>query len=106
MAIGIGMFLGFRFPENFNQPYRARNITEFWRRWHITLSSWFRDFLFIPLEYKLARYGQPSSAPAGRSQGIWTRFGNAMTKGPWRTAFNLLVVFTLCGFWHGAAWTF
>lgn len=80
MAIGLGKMMGFTFPENFNQPYRARNITEFWRRWHMTLSSWFRDYLYIPLG------------------------GNR--KGPWRTYFNLFVVFILCGLWHGAAYTF
>jgi len=106
MAIGIGRFLGFRFPENFNQPYRSRNITEFWRRWHITLSSWFRDFLFIPLEYKLARSAQPPPAESGWFHRLAARFGSVIGKGPWRTSFNLLVVFSLCGFWHGAAWTF
>lgn len=80
MAIGLGKMMGFTFPENFNQPYRAKNITEFWRRWHMTLSSWFRDYLYIPLG------------------------GNR--KGPWRTYFNLFMVFILCGLWHGAAYTF
>jgi len=80
MAIGIGKFFGFNLPENFNQPYRSKNITEFWRRWHMTLSRWLRDFLYIPLG------------------------GNR--KGTARTYFNLLVVFLLCGLWHGAAWTF
>jgi alginate O-acetyltransferase complex protein AlgI len=80
MAIGLGKALGFDFPENFNQPYRARNITEFWRRWHMTLSRWFRDYVYIPLG------------------------GNR--RGPWRTYRNLVVVFFLCGLWHGAAYTF
>jgi alginate O-acetyltransferase complex protein AlgI len=80
MAIGLGKMMGFTFPENFNQPYRARSITEFWRRWHMTLSNWFRDYLYIPL---------------GGSRA-----------GPWRTYFNLFVVFLLCGLWHGAAYTF
>lgn len=80
MAIGLGKMMGFTFPENFNQPYRARNITEFWRRWHMTLSNWFRDYLYIPLG------------------------GNR--KGPARTYFNLFVVFFFCGLWHGAAYTF
>lgn len=80
MAIGLGKFFGFQFPENFDQPYRSKNITEFWLRWHITLSSWFRDFLFIPL--------------------------GANRKGELRTYLNLLIVFCLCGLWHGAAWTF
>lgn len=80
MAIGLGKMMGFNFPENFDQPYRARNITEFWRRWHMTLSRWFRDYLYIPLG------------------------GNRA--GPWRTYFNLFMVFFFCGLWHGAAYTF
>lgn len=80
MAIGLGKMMGFNFPENFNQPYRSTSVTEFWRRWHMTLSGWFRDYLYIPLG------------------------GNR--KGPWRTYFNLFTVFVLCGFWHGAAYTF
>ena len=80
MAIGIGHMLGFNYPRNFNQPYSARSITEFWRRWHMSLSSWFRDYLYIPL-------------------------GGNRTK-PLRNYLNLSVVFLLCGLWHGAAWTF
>jgi len=80
MAIGLGFVLGFKFPRNFNYPYISRSITEFWRRWHISLSSWFRDYVYIPLG------------------------GNR--NGPVRTYFNLLVVFLLCGLWHGAAWSF
>lgn len=80
MAIGLGKMMGFTFPENFNQPYRAHSITEFWRRWHMTLSTWFRDYLYIPLG------------------------GNR--KGAGRTYFNLFVVFFFCGLWHGAAYTF
>ena len=80
MAIGLGRFFGFHFPENFNQPYRSQNVTEFWRRWHMTLSRWFRDFLWFPLG-------------ANRKPGF-------------RAYFNLFIVFLLCGFWHGAAWTF
>jgi alginate O-acetyltransferase complex protein AlgI len=80
MAIGLGKLLGFDFPENFDQPYRSQNITEFWRRWHMTLSRWFRDYLYIPLG------------------------GNR--EGPWRTYRNLLLVFFLCGLWHGAGYTF
>jgi len=72
--------LGFNFPENFNQPYRSRSITEFWRRWHMTLSRWFRDYVYIPLG------------------------GNR--EGPWHTYRNLMIVFALCGLWHGAASTF
>ena len=80
MAIGLGRMLGFRFLENFNYPYISRSIKEFWRRWHISLSSWFRDYLYIPLG------------------------GNK--KGRLRTYQNLLIVFCLCGLWHGASWTF
>jgi len=80
MAIGLGRMFGFRFLENFDYPYIARSVREFWRRWHISLSSWFRDYLFIPL---------------GGSRGSTGR-----------TYFNLLLVFFLCGLWHGASWTF
>lgn len=80
MAIGLGRMLGFTFPENFNYPYFAKSIQDFWRRWHISLSSWFRDYLYIPLG-------------GGR--------GN-----PVRVYFNLVLVFFLCGLWHGASWTF
>ncbi len=80
MAIGLGYMLGFKFPRNFNTPYSAQSVSLFWRRWHMTLSEWFRDYLYIPLG------------------------GNR--HGPWRTIFNLWLVFILCGFWHGAALTF
>lgn len=80
MAIGIGKMFGFKFLENFNYPYIARSVSEFWRRWHISLSSWFRDYVYIPLG------------------------GNR--KGPWKTYRNLLIVWTITGFWHGASWTF
>ena len=80
MAIGLGRIMGFEFPENFNQPYRAKNVTEFWRRWHMTLSRWFRDYVYIPLG------------------------GNK--KGNLITLINLVIVFILCGLWHGAAYTF
>ncbi len=80
MAIGLGMLFGFKFPENFNRPYSAISITDFWRRWHITLGRWFRDYLYIPLG------------------------GNQKSTG--RTCLNLTVVFILCGLWHGANWTF
>ncbi|SFU88675.1 MBOAT family O-acyltransferase [Pseudoduganella namucuonensis] len=80
MAIGIGHMIGFSYPPNFDRPYSARSITEFWRRWHISLSSWFRDYVYIPLG------------------------GNRLA--PWRTYANLAIVFLLCGLWHGAAWTF
>lgn len=80
MAIGIGLMLGFVFPENFNYPYISKSIREFWRRWHITLSTWFRDYLYIPLG------------------------GNRVSE--YRNYMNLVVVFVLCGLWHGANWTF
>jgi alginate O-acetyltransferase complex protein AlgI len=80
MAIGLGAMMGFHFLENFNYPYISRSIQEFWRRWHISLSNWFRDYLYIPLG------------------------GNRC--GPWRNYFNLVAVFFLCGLWHGASWCF
>ena len=80
MAIGISRIIGFDLPENFDMPYISTSITEFWRRWHITLSSWLRDYLYIPLG------------------------GNR--KGPWRTYLNLFLTMLLGGLWHGAGWTF
>src|SRR6185437_14870326 len=80
MAIGLGIAFGFSLPRNFRRPYASASITEFWRRWHISLSSWFRDYLYIPL---------------GGNRGA-----------PWQTWRNLVIVFLLCGLWHGAAWTF
>ncbi|MEM7728135.1 MAG: MBOAT family O-acyltransferase, partial [Pseudomonadota bacterium] len=80
MAIGLGRVFGFEFPRNFEHPYSSASFQEFWRRWHMTLSRWFRDYLYIPL---------------GGSRG-----------GEVRTYGNLLVVFILCGLWHGASWTF
>src|SRR5262249_37119911 len=80
MAIGLARMFGFRFPENFAYPYIASSVTEFWRRWHISLSTWFRDYLYIPL--------------GGSRRGLG------------RTGMNLLTVFILCGLWHGASWAF
>ena len=80
MAIGLGRMFGFDIPENFNFPYISRSIREFWRRWHISLSQWFRDYLYIPLG------------------------GNRISET--RTYFNLFVVFFLTGLWHGASWNF
>ncbi len=80
MAIGLGRMLGFQLPENFARPYSAHSITDFWRRWHMSLSRWFRDYVYIPL---------------GGNRG-----GTALT---YR---NLVTVFLLCGLWHGASWTF
>jgi alginate O-acetyltransferase complex protein AlgI len=80
MAIGLGLILGFTFPRNFRLPYTAQSITEFWRRWHISLSSWLRDYLYIPL--------------GGSRNGALCTYR------------NLATVFVLCGLWHGAGWTF
>src|SRR5215831_6851224 len=80
MAIGLGRMFGFHFLENFNYPYISQSLTEFWHRWHISLSNWFRDYLYIPLG------------------------GNRIS--PRRTYLNLVIVFFLCGLWHGAAWNF
>jgi len=80
MAIGLGRIFGFRFPENFRWPYVATSVTTFWRRWHISLSTWFRDYLYIPLG------------------------GNRVN--PARRYGNLVIVFFLCGLWHGASWNF
>jgi alginate O-acetyltransferase complex protein AlgI len=80
MAIGLARLFGFEFKANFDYPYTARSVTEFWRRWHISLSSWFRDYLYIPL---------------GGNRG-----------GAARTYFNLATIFFLCGLWHGASWAF
>ena len=80
MAIGMGKMLGFNFNENFNYPYISKSITEFWRRWHISLSTWFRDYVYIPLG------------------------GNRCSR--LRHIFNILVVWTLTGLWHGASWNF
>ncbi|MGA2868947.1 MAG: MBOAT family O-acyltransferase, partial [Verrucomicrobiota bacterium] len=80
MAIGMGKMFGFKFMENFNFPYTAQSIRDFWRRWHISLSTWFRDYLYIPLG------------------------GNRVSGA--RNNLNLVTVFFLCGLWHGASWTF
>jgi alginate O-acetyltransferase complex protein AlgI len=80
MAVGLAWLVGFRFPQNFNSPFKAQNISDFWRRWHMSLSAWIRDYLFIPL---------------GGSR-----------RGAARTTVNLLITMFLAGLWHGAAWTF
>ena len=82
MAIGLGKFFGFEFPENFNYPYISTSITEFWRRWHITLGSWFRDYVFYPLEFKRRKVKK------------------------FRVETNTLITFFLTGLWHGASWNF
>ena len=81
MAIGMGKMLGFKFPENFNNPYTSLSITEFWRRWHITLGAWMKNYLYIPL-------------------------GGNQVNSKMKLFFNLWLVFLISGFWHGAAWTF
>ena len=80
MAIGLGKMMGFNFPQNFNYPYQSKSISEFWRRWHITLGAWFKSYVYFPL---------------GGSR-----------KGMKRTVFNLAVVWLLTGIWHGASWNF
>lgn len=80
MAMGLGRMMGFEFPQNFDHPYISRSVSEFWRRWHITLGSWFRSYVYIPLG------------------------GNR--KGKWRTFLNLMIVWGLTGLWHGASWNF
>ena len=80
MAVGLALMLGFLFTKNFNDPYRADSITDFWRRWHISLSTWLRDYLYIPLG------------------------GNR--RGAWRVYLNLMTVMLLGGLWHGASWNF
>lgn len=82
MAIGVGQMLGFKLPENFNFPYISRSISDFWRRWHITLGAWFRTYLFIPLEFSRKK----------------VKFLRQQT--------NLMIVFLLTGLWHGASWNF
>jgi alginate O-acetyltransferase complex protein AlgI len=80
MAIGLGRIFGFKFKENFTHPFAADSIQNFWRRWHISLSTWFKEYLYIPLG------------------------GNRL--GKWRTGINRVVVFFFTGLWHGASWTF
>ncbi|MBQ4047161.1 MAG: MBOAT family protein [Clostridia bacterium] len=80
MAIGLGRIFGFKFPENFNYPFISRSVTEFWRRWHMSLSTWFRDYIYIPLG------------------------GNRVSQ--WKHIRNIFAVWLLTGFWHGASWNF
>src|SRR5690606_15783720 len=81
IAIGIGRIMGFNLIQNFKSPYLAENIQDFWRRWHISLSTWFRDYLYIPL-------------------------GGSRVKSKFRAAINIVITFTVSGLWHGANWTF
>jgi alginate O-acetyltransferase complex protein AlgI len=93
MAIGLGRMFGFEFAENFNFPYISRSIREFWRRWHISLSSWLRDYLFLPLAYSASR-----ALKRERYAGI--RVDHLLYL--WAT----MITFVICGFWHGPAWHF
>jgi alginate O-acetyltransferase complex protein AlgI len=93
MAIGLARMFGFRLPENFNFPYISQSVTEFWRRWHITLSFWFRDYIFLPLAYKTSRW-----LPEERYLDI--RADKVIY------IIAAMVTFLLCGLWHGAAWNF
>jgi alginate O-acetyltransferase complex protein AlgI len=93
MAIGLAKMVGFRLPENFNNPYVSKSITEFWRRWHMTLSSWFRDYLFLPLAYSTSRKMPKEKYMGLRADKVIYLIATSIT-------------FLLCGFWHGAAWTF
>ena len=81
MAIGLGRMFGFHFLENFNFPFISKSVSEFWRRWHISMGSWFRDYLYIPM-------------------------GGSRVKSVWRLLFNMFVLWTATGLWHGAAWTY
>jgi alginate O-acetyltransferase complex protein AlgI len=93
MAIGLARMAGFRLPENFHFPYLATSITDFWKRWHITLSSWLRDYLFLPIAYSASRRWK-------REKYLGIRTDKVLY------GFAALITFLLCGFWHGAAWTF
>jgi len=93
MAIGIGMMLGFTFPENFNYPYISRNIREFWRRWHMTLSSWLRDYLFLPLAYYFSKkWKKEAYAGIDTNHILYT--------------IATMITFIICGFWHGSSFSF
>ncbi|MDD2898187.1 MAG: MBOAT family protein [Desulfuromonadaceae bacterium] len=94
MAIGLGRLFGYTLPENFNYPYAAKSLTEFWRRWHISLSTWFRDYLYIPLSYALM------------TDKVRQKIVEGKYKTNYRALYSIVVVFTLCGLWHGANWNF
>lgn len=94
MAVGLGRLFGYSLPENFDYPYSAKSLTEFWRRWHISLSTWFRDYLYIPLSYALMTDKVRQKIVAGKY------------KTNYRALISIVVVFTLCGLWHGANWNF
>jgi len=90
MAIGLGNMFGFKFTENFNYPYISKSLTEFWRRWHISLSTWLRDYLFIPLSHALM------------TERIRQKISKREYKINYRAMFSIVAVFTICGLWHGA----
>jgi alginate O-acetyltransferase complex protein AlgI len=94
MAIGLGRMFGFSFPENFNYPYTAKSVTEFWRRWHISLSSWFRDYLYTPLLYSLM------------TEKVRQKIASGQYKTNYRSLVCIIFVFALCGWWHGSSLNF
>jgi alginate O-acetyltransferase complex protein AlgI len=94
MALGLGNMFGFKFTENFNYPYISKSLTEFWRRWHISLSTWLRDYLFIPLSHALM------------TERIRQRISKGKYKINYRAMFSIIIVFTLCGLWHGGKFTY
>lgn len=93
MAIGIGQVMGFRLADNFNRPYFSKSITEFWRRWHISFTTWLRDYLFLPIAYAISR--------KIKSPKLWLVKGES-----WAYVMGTMVTMVLCGLWHGAGWTF
>jgi D-alanyl-lipoteichoic acid acyltransferase DltB (MBOAT superfamily) len=93
MAIGIGQVMGFRLADNFNRPYFSKSITEFWRRWHISFTTWLRDYLFLPISYAVSR--------RIKSPKLWLIKGEN-----WAYVMGAMVTMVLCGLWHGAGWTF
>ncbi|MCX6280892.1 MAG: MBOAT family protein [Bacteroidetes bacterium] len=93
MALGLARMMGFKLPENFNSPYVSGSITEFWKRWHMTLGSWFRDYVFLPLAYSTSRKLPKEKYLGIRADKVIYLIATSVT-------------FLLCGFWHGAAWTF
>ena len=95
MAIGLGLMFGFHFDENFNYPYISRTVSEFWQRWHISLSSWFRDYLFYPVSRKAVPLGQKARKRWGKTVGRLVP-----------SVIALSVVWLSTGIWHGASWTY
>ena len=93
MAIGLGRMIGFNIPENFNYPYKADSIKNFWERWHITLGLWLKTYLFLPIAYAVMRW-------TNKDKILRIKIEN------WAYFSGILITFTICGLWHGAAWTF